>query len=298
MRGKILNALLARMKTDERLFFLTGDMGINLVEPIEEAFPKRFLNVGIAEQNLIGVAGGLCNLGFLPVVYTISNFLIHRCLEQIRDDIVLHENKVILLGTSAGFDNAPLGPTHHIVDEWGMLKGLPGIDVYATSSVEFAEKALDLVIGRENSAYIRIAKGTPSIPGADGDFLYLEGENGAPLLVSYGSLVQECMKAKQARPELGVLVMNKIHSLDGPKLSPLLAKHERVLVVEDHFPATGLYASVCQLAVEQGLRLAVEPAAPQGYSLKVGQSSDFYHKLFALDAAGILDRLAGSLPQR
>jgi len=88
VRGKILNALLARMKTDERLFFLTGDMGINLVEPIEEAFPKRFLNVGIAEQNLIGVAGGLCNLGFLPVVYTISNFLIHRCLEQIRDDIV------------------------------------------------------------------------------------------------------------------------------------------------------------------------------------------------------------------
>eukprot|EP01034_Spumella_vulgaris_P011843 gene11843-15069_t len=85
------------MKTDERLFFLTGDMGINLVEPIEEAFPKRFLNVGIAEQNLIGVAAGLCNLGFLPVVYTISNFLIHRCLEQIRDDIVLHENKVILL---------------------------------------------------------------------------------------------------------------------------------------------------------------------------------------------------------
>ncbi len=294
MRGKILNALLARMTTDERLFFLTGDMGINLVEPIEEAFPKRFLNVGIAEQNLIGVAAGLCNLGFLPVVYTISNFLIHRCLEQIRDDIVLHENKVILLGTSAGFDNAPLGPTHHIVDEWGMLKGLPGIDVYATSSVEFAEKALDLVIAREKSAYIRIAKGTPSIPGADGDFLYLEGGKGAPLLVSYGSLVQECLKAKQSRPDLGVLVMNKIHALDAAKLSPLFAKHDRVLVVEDHFPTTGLYSSVCQLAMEQGLPITVQPVAPEGYSLKVGQSSDFYHKLFSLDAAGILDRLAGS----
>ena len=73
-----MNAVFAKMQIDETLFFLTADMGINLIEKIQQAFPSRYLNVGIAEQNLIGISAGLCNLGFRPVVYTISQFLTHR----------------------------------------------------------------------------------------------------------------------------------------------------------------------------------------------------------------------------
>ena len=122
MRNNIIASLMCAMEKDKNIFFLNADMGINLVEQIEEKFPDRYANVGIAEQNLIGVASGLANLGYKPFVYTISNFVIHRCFEQIRNDIILHQYPITLLGTSTGYDNAPLGPTHHIIDDWGCLR--------------------------------------------------------------------------------------------------------------------------------------------------------------------------------
>jgi transketolase len=291
VRGIIIDALRQRMAEDKSLFFLTGDMGINLVEPIQQAFPDRFLNVGIAEQSLIGTAAGLCNAGFRPVAYTIGNFLVHRCLEQIRDDVVLHGYPVTLLGTSTGFDNAPLGPTHHMMDDWGALRALPGIDVYAPSSVEFASTALDVALEAGRPAYIRVAKGKPSIPAASGVSGYLPGKDSGTLLVTYGPLAGECIKAQFKRPELSVLVLNRIHPLDGPALAPFLAAHPGVLVVEDHFGQCGLYASLCQLAMEQHLRVAISSLAPSEYTLIVAQSAEAYYRRLGLDAAGILRRV-------
>ena len=87
MRELFFNLLINEMRINDEIYFLTADMGMGLVEQIELEFPKRYLNVGIAEQNLIGVAAGLAESGFRPFVYTISNFLVHRCLEQIRNDL-------------------------------------------------------------------------------------------------------------------------------------------------------------------------------------------------------------------
>jgi transketolase len=293
MRGKILDQLRQRMREDSRLFFLTGDMGINLVEVFEEEFPDRFLNVGIAEQDLIGVSSGLCNLGFLPVAYTISNFLVHRCYEQVRNDLALHHYPAILLGASAGFDNATLGPTHHIIDEWGALKSFPGIDVYAPASVEFASEVLDLAIARKRPCYIRVAKGGPSIPGTEGIVNYLPAKKaGGPLLVSYGTLASECVKAQAERDDVAVLVMNRIHPVEPADVLAHLKAHDRIMVVEDHFGPTGLYGSLCQLAMERGLKSFIESAAPTDYDLVVGQSSGVYHQRNSLDSTGLLRRLS------
>ena len=91
MRVIFFDKLIELMRTDSSIFFLTGDTGFHLVEPIFEEFPDRSLNVGVAEQNMIGIASGLVNAGFIPVCYAITNFLIERCFEQIRNDICLHE---------------------------------------------------------------------------------------------------------------------------------------------------------------------------------------------------------------
>jgi transketolase len=293
LRGHILDALRRRMSDDPTLFFLTGDMGINLVEPIEEAFPDRFLNVGIAEQNLIGVAAGLCNAGFRPVVYTISNFLVHRCFEQLRDDIALHQYPVILLGTSAGFDNAPLGPTHHIIDDWGAIRSFPGLDVYAPACVEFATTVLERVLTAGRPAYIRVAKGTPRIPAAQEDVCYLPGSTSGPLLVSYGSLANECLKVQMVCDDVSVLVLNRVHPLASAAIAPCLHTHPQILVVEDHFAHTGLYGALCQLAMQERIGSFIESlAVPCEYNLTVGQTSEFYHRLYGLDMEGILQRIA------
>jgi transketolase len=292
VRGHVFDELRTRMSHDEHVFFLTGDMGINLVETIEDAFPDRFLNVGIAEQDLIGIASGLCNVGFRPVVYTIGNFLVHRCYEQLRDDVALHGYPMILLGTSAGFDNASLGPTHHLIDDWGPLRNLPGFDVYAPASTEFATGMLDRVIDSGRAAYLRVAKGAPSIPGTERDAALLPGTGRRIMLVTYGSLAVECCKAQEERPDISVLVLNKIHPLDPAVLVPHLEAYDHVLVVEDHFGQTGLYGSLCVLAMEHRLSARISSAAPlHEYCLIVEQSAAGYWRRYDLDADGVLGRV-------
>ena len=288
MRSCIMNSLFERMQSDENIFFLTADMGINLVERFQEAFPSRFLNVGIAEQNLIGISAGLCNLGYRPFAYTISNFLTHRCYEQIRNDVGLHNYPITLLGTSAGFDNAPLGPTHHIIDDWGALRTIPGIDIYCPASVSYADKLVDKILANDRPAYVRISKGAFEQPASSQDTVYLEAKKKGILLVSYGSSVQNCLKVHNAHDNVSVLVCNRLRPLEGNILSSVLRMHHRVFVVEDHFPSSGLYNMLCQFCMENQITYSLRSIAPPDtYSLKVGSSAAYYNRLYRLDESGI-----------
>lgn len=265
MRQQIIDSIFDRMAIDPDIFFLTADMGINLVEKIQEKFPDRFLNVGIAEQNLIGAAAGLANLGFRPFVYTISNFVVHRCFEQIRNDICLHKYPITLLGTSTGYDNAILGPTHHVVDDWGALKALPGIDIYCPSSVAYAEGLIARIIDINQPAYVRIPKGEFTNFTSVGHSVYIPGSNDEVVLVSYGAPSQICIEVHSDHRHISVLIINRLHPLPS-NLKRLLAPHSRIVVVEDHFPGSGLYGSLCQLIPCGNL----SSLAPADYSLEIG----------------------------
>ena len=291
MRSQILDVLFQRMRTNPDVFFLNADMGINLVEKFEDSFPNRYANVGIAEQNLISISAGLSNLGFRPFAYTISNFLIHRCFEQIRNDIILHEYPVTLLGTSTGFDNAPLGPTHHIVDDWGSLKALPGIDIYCPSSVTYAEQLVDQILKRGRPAYVRIPKGEYAEPGSSLNYVTLEGESQDVVLVSYGSAVQTCLDVYRQNPKLSLLVVNRLHPLESKELADILAPYRRIVVVEDHFPLTGLYGSLCEIVARYRLKGLIESVAPTQYCFEVGTSPDYFLRKFGLDASSLLQHL-------
>lgn len=291
MRAQIFDFIYDQMEVDKDLFFLTADMGINLVERIQKKYPDRFLNVGIAEQNLIGVSAGLVNAGYRPIAYTISNFLIHRCFEQIRNDVVLHQYPVTLLGISTGFDNAPLGPTHHMVDDWGALRTLHGIDVYCPSSARYATRVMQTVLALRKPAYIRIPKGEFPRPETEEEVVHLKGATQKVLLVSYGACAQECLKAQESHPEFGCLVFNKLFPLNAPLVLPLLAEYERIVVVEDHFPTTGLYGAICEMLVSTGARAEMESRAPASYYFQVGKSNGYFHQLFRADSRSLSDDL-------
>jgi len=293
MRGQIIDAIFARMQTDPDIFFLTADMGINLVEKFRETYPERYANVGIAEQNLIGISSGLANLGFRPFVYTISNFLIHRCFEQIRNDICMHNYPITLLGTSTGFDNAPLGPTHHIVDEWGALKSIPGIDIYCPSSLAYAASLLDKIQQAGRPAYVRIPKGGNTEPSSIEDMVNFAGKNADMLLVSYGNPAQVCLEAQRRDARLSVLIINRLHPLDDGRLIEALTPYRQILVVEDHFPLTGLYGSLCEFAARHPIKGRIKSAAPKNYAFDVGTTPEYFFKKFGIDVQTIL-KLAGN----
>ncbi len=288
MRAQIIESIFQRMVQDPDVFFLTADMGINLVEKFEEKYPARFLNVGIAEQNLVGVSAGLVNLGYRPFAYTISNFVIHRCFEQIRNEIGIHDYPVTLLGTSTGYDNAPLGPTHHIIDEWGVLKSIPEIDIYCPSSTPYAASLIGRVLDAGRPAYIRIPKGDYKTPDSDDHIVKLAGEANDVLLVSYGTPAHACIEARNRDPRLSVLVINRLRPLDERVLTEALAPHRRIFVVEDHFPNSGLYGSLCEFTAQHSIRGKLVSLAPRDYTLEVGTSSDFFHRKYGIDPTGIL----------
>ena len=253
------------MEIDETIFFLTADMGINLVEKFEEKYPDRFLNVGIAEQNLIGVAAGLAESGMRPYVYTISNFLVHRCLEQIRNDIVIHNLPVVLIGTSTGYDNGPLGPTHHMLEDWGIISNLPGIRIYAPYNKKSAENIFEKTYGSAGPIYVRVAKGE-GIPNANGQ---ISSNKNTKLVLTYGSGAIEGIKFATAN-NLNFLVIDELGIGSFKILDKSCSGYSEIIVVEDHFSNTGMYSYLTQWSNSRKLGIQIKSISPSGYSLNVG----------------------------
>lgn len=283
MRTRILDVLHARMATDKTLIFITADMGMGSVERFRDTYPDRFLNVGIAEQNMIGVAAGLCNAGFRPICYTVSNFLIHRVCEQLRNDIAAHGYPMILLGSTVGFDNAPLGMTHHMLDDWGVAKNLPGFDIYTAWGVDFAGMLMDRVLDGNTPTYIRIPKGSPP------SIVRVLHEQKPILLVTYGPLAGECEKLA-ASNMADVLVLQKIHPV--ADLTYELTHYRHVFVAEDHFADTGLYASLTVQAASMPTHAHLHSIAPpKSYEPLCGASPQWFWRRYGLDAEGIKARI-------
>lgn len=271
MRGIFLDQLHAQMKLDENIFFLTADMGINLVEKFEVSYPDRFLNVGIAEQNLIGIASGLAESGMKPYVYTISNFLIHRCFEQIRNDVVLHDLPVVLIGTSTGYDNGALGPTHHMLEDWGVVSNLPNIRIYAPFNKESALRIFENIVKNPGPTYVRIAKGD-GVPDFDIRNNFMSAKE---VVLSYGSASIFAQKYASDKG-LHLVLIEELGRSCYQFLENYPNELKEITVVEDHFPQTGMYSYVCQWINEKRLMTKVSSIAPSNYQAEVGlEISDY-----------------------
>ena len=276
------------MEKNEKIFFLTADMGINLVEKFDEKYPRRFLNVGIAEQNLIGICAGLCNLGFLPFAYTISNFAIHRCFEQIRNDIILHSYPITLLGTSTGFDNAPLGPTHHALDDWGMLKSYSEIDIYCPNSNQYAVNLISKIIKKGRPSYVRIPKGDFSDIETQEDIFYKKGSYKNSILISYGSPAKECLKVLD-NLNISLLLFNRIHPIDSKLVNNILINYKNIIIVEDQLKGIGLFNSLCQIFINSNF--IFYSLSPDHFNFKVGINPDYFLKDNKIDSNSIINYL-------
>ena len=245
MRGVFFDEFKTLFSEDESLFFLTGDTGFNLVESMIDQFPERAINVGVAEQNMVGIASGLVNTGFLPVCYAITNFLVQRSFEQIRNDICLHDYKVILVGTSTGYDNGALGATHHMLDDIGALKVLPNIQIYSPSGNKSMAAILKEALDAKHSSFIRISKS-----GIDEKFdvtspnhFIVRQSNSPVLVIAHGKMVKNSMEAHEITPIFSLFAMDRIKPLDDELLFSLFEQFKYIVVVEDNF-RSGLFNSL------------------------------------------------------
>lgn len=158
MRTSFINQLLEEAKKNENIFLVIGDLGYHVVEPFIEAIPNRFLNAGIAEQNMAGVAAGLAMTGYNVYIYSIGNFPTLRCLEQIRNDIAYHKANVKIVSVGAGYAYGSLGATHQPTEEIGALRAIPNMIVATPSDPVEARAIAKFSADYDGPMYIRLGK--------------------------------------------------------------------------------------------------------------------------------------------
>ena len=163
MRNAFSEELIELTKKDDDIILLAGDIGFRIFDKFIKLFPKKFINCGIAEQNMISVAAGLASEGKLPIVYTIVPFLIMRGYEQIRVDIGINSQKVILVGVGGGLAYDKLGSTHHSCEDVALMRTIPNLDVYTPFDPNNVRNCLKesyyFAKNEERASYIRLSKG-------------------------------------------------------------------------------------------------------------------------------------------
>ena len=158
MRTNFINQLIEEARRNEKIFLLVGDLGYHVIEPFAEEFPDRFLNVGIAEQNMAGIASGLAMTGYNVYFYSIGNFPTIRCLEQIRNDIAYHQANVKVVSLGDGYAYGSLGATHQATEEIGALRVLPNMVVATPGDPLEARAITKISASYDGPMYIRLGK--------------------------------------------------------------------------------------------------------------------------------------------
>jgi transketolase len=161
MRKQFCDALVARSGSKD-MVFLTGDLGFMSLEPLQQAMGERFINAGVAEQNMISVSAALARQGLDVWVYSIAPFCYARPFEQIRNDITFHGLSVKLVGNGGGYGYGVMGPTHHAIEDYGILLALPNMRVF----VPVFDEDIAAVVRRvgdvsDSAVYLRLGRGEP-----------------------------------------------------------------------------------------------------------------------------------------
>lgn len=168
MRTKFINQLIEEARQNKRIFLIVGDLGYHVIESFAQEFPDRFMNVGIAEQNMAGVAAGLAMSGYNVYFYSIGNFPTLRCLEQIRNDVAYHKANVKVVSVGAGYAYGSLGATHQATEEIGAMRVIPNMVVATPGDPVEARAIAKLSASYDGPMYIRLGKAGEKIAHTEG----------------------------------------------------------------------------------------------------------------------------------
>lgn len=259
-------------RQDERILLLTGDLGYMALEPFIEEFPDRFFNCGVAEQNMMGVATGLAEAGFIPFVYSIVTFATLRCYEFIRNGPVAHQLPVRIVGVGGGVEYGHNGPSHYGLEDVGVIALLDGAEIYCPLEAPHAAEVLETTYDRPAPIYYRLGKDEKArVGGAQTRFQVghvdriSEGEG--VLILSLGAYAVEAQQAVAELNRRGVSVAHWGVSSFTPfpvkEIEKALDKFRVIVTAEAHRPRGGLGSSVAEIAAEKGspcrvLRLGIE----------------------------------------
>lgn len=289
---------LVGLAPNPKFVFLTGDLGFKALEPLRDALGPRFLNAGVAEQNMVSMAAGLARQGFRPWIYSIAPFLYARPFEQIRNDVCLHNLPVVMVGNGGGYGYGVMGSTHHALEDYGCLLTLSGLHAYMPAFDHDVESIGSILMETPHPSYLRL--GLSELPADTRPAPYAPWrkllDGAGPTLAICGPLAGGILAAASnlppaARPEIW-LVAELPLAPPPPGFLDSLRRTNHLCAVEEHTAAGGFGQTLAYHLARLGrcpARFTHRHA--QGYVSGLYGSQKFHRRESALDPASILEAL-------
>jgi transketolase len=296
MRDQFIKSLTDLAAEDDRIVLLTADLGFGIFDSFVERFPDRFINVGVAEQSMIGVGTGMALEGWKVFAYSIGNFSTLRCLEQIRNDAAYHAANINVVCSGGGFTYGNLGMSHHATEDLSIMRSLPGVVVLAPCDDFETEQSLRSMVATPGVGYLRIEKNVPINTAELGKPFYLgkarcvrEGQD--VTLIGCGGLVAEAMIAADRLMHHGVSVrvvsMHTLSSIDSAEIYRALDDTSVLVTLEENQISGGLGGAVAEVIAESGRASKFKRIGLNNqYSSIVGDQA-FLRRHYGLDAESV-----------
>jgi len=261
MRTAYLNTLYDLASRDKRVYALISDNGAIVYDKYRESLSSQYLNLGISEANMLGMAAGMASCGKIPFAYTIGAFLAYRAFEFIRNDICLQNQNVKIVGTGVGEVYSTLGATHHSTEDLGGLRALPNLTILCPASPMEVSKATVAAYEYEGPVYLRLGTNRETeIYNADYLFEIGKGvmvKNGCDLtLIGTGSIMTDILNVAELLEKKGIIVrvinLHTIKPIDKEIIMQAIDETGKIATIEDHNIIGGLGSAVAEVIAESG----------------------------------------------
>lgn len=255
MRKEFVSTLISEAIKDSKIILITGDLGYGVLDEFQQKLPNQFINVGITEQSMIGIAAGMAATGFKPFVYSIANFPTFRCLEQIRNDVCYMNQNVSIISVGAGYSYGAQGYTHHAIEDIAAMRILPKMKIYSPFSANDTIACTKEIVRQSGPSYLRLGKDSNEKLVDDcttvrsvSEFFEFKKGTSATLLFT-GNLVNLVMEAatllKKENIEVSVLACSDLDNLDSSSLEDI-AKDGPIITIEEHSVKGGFGSTIAE----------------------------------------------------
>lgn len=276
MRKAFSDTLVTMAQENPKLIFLTGDLGFQVFNDFVDRFPERYINVGVAEAQLINAAVGLALEGWRPIAYSIASFSTARPFEQIRFGVAYHNLPIMIVGAGGGFTYAKAGVTHHAADDLALMGSLPGMHVITPGGPDELRELMPQLLRSGKPSYLRVGKfGEPEIGHASEIAVgkarkLVEGKDVA--VITSGDIVSDIYPKIRALKGTGITPalyhFHTVKPIDRICLDEIAAQYATAIVIEESIPQGGLYNEICLWKVETNSPLKIiRRGAPDDFVL-------------------------------
>lgn len=254
MRDTYLKMLYQLAEKDSDVISLVSDNGLIVYDDFRRAFPDRYYNFGIAEENMVAAAAGMASCGKIPFAYTISSFIAYRAYEFLRDDVCFQNQNVKLVGIGTGLTYSTLGPSHHTTEDISLLRGLPNLTVFSPATKAEVRWMMEEAYRIKGPVYIRLSNNTEEYYREDMKFFIgkpaIVKEGKTVTIMTTGSIINEVMEAAKKLEKDGistqVVSVHTLKPLDSRYMAELIVQTDFLVTVEEHNVIGGLYSAVAE----------------------------------------------------